>query len=279
MIAKKFYRTQDRLARKIAANLHAHWPKKPRLAIVLGTGMGNLAGHIESPAIVPFDALPQFPCSTAVGHRGAFVCGQLDGVDVIALDGRLHLYEGYPVEQTTLGVRVACELGAEILILTNASGGLNPQFQAADLMVIADHINLMGFRTARLIEQGRCPSRAGRLLYDPQLMDLAQASARQHGFACHRGVYVSVLGPNYETRAEYRFMRRIGGDTVGMSTVPEVLVASQCGMRVLALSTITNIARPDAPTRVDCHEVIDVASTAEPRLRQIVRDVIAKIDR
>ena len=276
MSAATFQEATDGCVEEIVAHLHDRWKKRPRVAIVLGTGMGNLAGHIHGATVVPYDHLPELPCSTAIGHRGAFVCGQLDGTDVIALDGRLHLYEGYPVEQTTLGVRVACGLGAEVLIVTNASGGLNPRFQSADLMVIADHIDLMGSRTARIVQSSGCPSRVGRAaLYDSQLMDAAQASARRHGFACHRGVYVSVLGPNYETRAEYRFMRKIGGDAVGMSTVPEVLVAAQCGMRVLALSTITNIARPDAPRRVDAHEVIDVASHAEPRLRQIVRDVVA----
>jgi purine-nucleoside phosphorylase len=164
------------------------------------------------------------------------------------------------------------------LILTNASGGLNPQFRSADLMVIADHIDLMGSRTARIVRSSDCPSRVGRAaVYDSELIEVAQTSARRHGFACHRGVYVSVLGPNYETRAEYRFMRRIGGDAVGMSTVPEVLVAAQCGMRVLAISTITNVARPDAPRRVDAHEVIDVASQAEPRLRQIIKDVVKTV--
>jgi purine-nucleoside phosphorylase len=277
----KFQRALEdvKFVRDTAAALRSHWTDRPRVAIVLGTGMGNLASHIQNATVVPYEQLPQLTCSTALSHRGAFVCGRLDDTHVIAMDGRLHLYEGHPVEKTTFGVRVACELGAEILVVSNASGGLNPRFQAADVMVIADHINLMGSRTVSIAPVSDCPSRAGgRQLYDRQLMDVAQDSARRHGFACHRGVYVSVLGPNYETRAEYRFMRRIGGDAVGMSTVPEVLVAAQCGMRVLALSTITNIARPDAPARVDAQDVVDIAAKAEPRLRQIIRDVVQTVE-
>jgi purine-nucleoside phosphorylase len=267
-----------RLARIIATCLWKQWQNRPRVAIVLGTGMANLASSIQNATVVPYEQLPELPGSTALGHRGAFVCGQIDGIDLIALDGRLHLYEGHSAERSTLGVRVACELGADILIVTNASGGLNPQFRGGELLVIADHINLMGWRTASLAQATDCPSRAGRApLYDSQLIDLALASGRRHGFPCYQGVYVSVLGPNYETRAEYRFMRKIGGDAVGMSTVPEVLVAAQCGMRVLALSTITNVARPDAPVRVDAHEVVDIASTAEPNLRHIVCDVLRRV--
>lgn len=257
------------------ARIQERWKKQPRAAIILGTGLGSLASHIRPDATIPYDQLPHFPRSTAIGHRGQFVCGELAGTQVIAMEGRFHFYEGYSAEQTTLPVRIVRQLGAELLIVSNASGGINPQFRSGDLMVMADHINLMGSRTAQLAEDARVPSRRGRASpYDPSLIELAQAVGRRHGFACHRGVYVSVLGPNYETRAEYRFMRRIGGDVVGMSTVPEVLVAAQLGMRVLALSTVTNVFRSGAAVEVDAHEVIDIAAAAEPRLRQIVLEVL-----
>lgn len=199
------------------------------------------------------------------------------GVQVIALEGRLHFYEGYCAEQVTLPVFVMRHLGVELLIASNASGGLNPRYGPGDLMALADHINLMGQRTASLSLGAPLPSRSGNSsLYDPILIDTAQEIARREGFVCHRGTYVAVVGPNYETRAEYRAMRRLGGDAVGMSTIPEVLAARSCGMRVLALSTITNIARPDAPTATKPQEVVEIAATAEPNLCQIVLGILQR---
>jgi purine-nucleoside phosphorylase len=166
-----------------------------------------------------------------------------------------------------------------MLILSNASGGLNPIYQPGDIVAVAGHVNWMGSRTARLSCPSPLPSRTGGPgPYDPSLIQLALAVGRRRGFACHQGVYVSVLGPNYETRAEYRFLRRIGGDVVGMSTVPEVLAARRCGLRVLALSVVTNVARPDAPRQVQAQDVVQVAAAAEPRLRDIVWETVRRAE-
>lgn len=237
--------------------------------------MGDLARLIDDPTVIPYSEIPEFPRSTAVGHRGQLVCGSLDGRPVVAMEGRFHFYEGYTAEQITLPVRVMHRLGAELLIASNASGGLNPRFRPGEVMIVREHINWMGVRTARLAAASTSPSRSSpRPLYDLDLIARALATSRQQNFSCHQGTYLGVLGPNYETRAEYRMMRRLGADAVGMSTVPEVLVARHCGLRVLALSTIANVARPDAPLRVDAHEVLDAAATAAPHLYEITRQIL-----
>jgi purine-nucleoside phosphorylase len=263
---------------RTVAELQRRWPVRPRCGIILGTGLGQLASHIECAVDVPYQELPGFPRSTATGHRGRLLCGHFAGQPVIAFDGRFHLYEGYTAEQITLPIHVLRQLGGELLIVSNASGGLRPNFRSADVLAIADHIDLMGQRTAGLGGVALLPSRrGGPLLYDAAFIEQALAISRQSGFPCHRGVYVGVLGPNFETRAEYRFLRRMGGDAVGMSTIPEVLAAAGCGLRVLGLSTITNIARPDAPARVDAQHVVDLAATAEPRVRAIVQGILRRL--
>lgn len=254
-----------------AEYLRRRWPRPARAGIILGTGLGHLATRLECDVAIPYETIPHFSPTTALSHVGRVVCGTLGGIPVVALEGRWHFYEGYCAEQITLPIFVMRHLGVDVLIVSNASGGLNPRFGSGDVMAVADHINLMGQRTARLSQGSKQPSRSGDSTpYDPDLIDVAQEIARREGFACHRGTYVAVVGPNYETRAEYRAMRRLGGDAVGMSTVPEVLAARRCGMRVLALSTITNIARPDAPTTTTPQEVVEIASMAEPKLGQIV---------
>ncbi|MDP6558201.1 MAG: purine-nucleoside phosphorylase [Pirellulaceae bacterium] len=251
---------------------------RPRVAIVLGTGLGDLANHIAADFVLPYDQLESFPLSTALGHQGQFVCGHLAGVPVIAMRGRCHLYEGYSYDQVTHPVRVMRELGATTLIVSNASGGMNPQFKSGDLMAIEGHVNLMGRHgIARTRAVGQpIGGRTNDSPYDSSLIDWAQSVARRENVVCHRGVYVAVSGPNYETRAEYRFFRKIG-DAVGMSTVPEALTAAACGMSVLALSTITNVAKPDAPQLVDANDVVDIAEHAEPRLRKIVIGVLKRL--
>ena len=251
---------------------------RPRVAIVLGTGLGDLTNHIAAEFVLPYHRLESFPVSTAVGHEGQFVCGHLAGVPVIAMSGRCHLYEGYSYDQVTHPVRVMRELGATTLIVSNASGGINPQFMSGDLMAIEGHVNLMGkCGNARTLAIGQpIGGRTDDSPYDSNLIDCAQLVARRENIVCHRGVYVAVSGPNYETRAEYRFFRKIG-DAVGMSTVPEVLTAAACGMSVLAVSTITNVAKPDAPQFVDANDVVDIAAQAEPRLRRIVIGVLERL--
>lgn len=266
------------LEKQHANVIRRQWSTRPRVAIVLGTGLGDLATHIAADLVLPYRQLESFPLSTAVGHAGQFVCGHLARVPVIAMRGRCHLYEGYSHDQVTHPIRVMRELGATTLIISNASGGINTQFKSGDLMAIESHINLMGARGIARLPAVAQPvgSRTNASPYDPNLIDRAQTIARREDIVCHRGVYVAVSGPNYETRAEYRFFRMIG-DAVGMSTVPEALTAAASGMSVLALSTITNVAKPDAPQFVDADDVVDIAEHAEPRLRKIVIGVLQKL--
>ena len=250
------------------AALRGFWSGVARAGLILGTGAGQLADEIEVEATVPFAEIPHMPRSTALAHKGQFVCGTLAGTAVIAMQGRCHLYEGYSFDEVTLGVRLMHALGAKRLVVTNAAGAVNTQYATGDVMIVEDHINLMW-------KYAQPPAGNNAIRYDAALIDKAVAIARRENFVAHRGVYVGVTGPNYETRAEYRFFRRIGGDVVGMSTVPEVLVAAEVGMRALALSLVTNVARPDASDPVDAEDVVVVARSAEPKLRAMICDVIA----
>ena len=266
------------IVEKSANLIRSRWPKRPRAAVILGTGLGGLASHIEVEATFAYKDLPEFPTPTAIAHKGQFVCGELAGIPIIAMQGRVHYYEGYDFDQITLPVRVAGALGCELLVVSNASGGINPQYQSGDLMVLDDHIDLMGSRnlsSETSVGSGDRP--ASRVVYDRELAAVATEIGRRENFGCQRGVYVAVTGPNYETRAEYRFMRQIGGDVVGMSTVPEAVAAHRAGMRVLALSAVTNVAKPDAPDLVDAMEVVDIAEHAEPRLRAVVVGVLCSL--
>lgn len=256
------------LERQAAAEVRRRWSRSPAVAIVLGTGLGSLAAEIEVEAELPYDAIPHFPATTALGHAGRLVCGQLNGVPVAAMNGRCHFYEGYSLEQLSFPIRVLAALGAARLIVSNASGGLHPHFRQGDLMLIDGHIDLMGRR------MGVSPSPCLSSPYDRPLCERASATARRHDILLHRGVYVGVLGPNYETRAEYRALRRLGGDAVGMSTIPELHAAAACGLRAVAISTITNVAVPDAPTVNDGNHVLDAAQAAQPRLRRIVLELL-----
>ena len=258
--------------------LRKRWPKKAAAGIVLGTGLGNLAKQIDAEHTIPYEEIPNFPRSTVETHAGNFVLGKLDGIDVVAMEGRFHAYEGYDLKQITFPIRVMKELGAGLLFVSNACGGMNPQYRQGDIMVIEDHINLMGVNPLVGINDDRLGPRFPDLCepYDHALIDTALEIARKENFAAHKGVYVAVLGPNLETRAEYRFLRAIGADVVGMSTVPEVLVAVHCGMKVLGLSIITDMALPDALKPAAIDEIIATANGAEPKLTKIVRGVLQK---
>lgn len=269
------------LSRQIAeatAAIQARWASVPRVGLILGTGSGGVARQIAAEVEIPYEEIPHFPRATALGHRGQLVCGRLQGLPAMAMEGRFHLYEGYTAREITLPVRVMRQLGIELLVLTNASGGLQPHFRPGDLLVIEDHINLMGTNPLIGPHDETLGPRFPDLSrpYDPRLIDRALSIARQAGFVAHRGVYVGMTGPNYETRAEYRFLRSIGGDVVGMSTVPEVLVAAQMGLRVLALSVITNVAADliDQPT--DGHQVLALAAAAEEKVRQIILGILTE---
>ena len=257
--------------------VRSHWAGEPRIGIILGTGLGGVAGQIDSEATLDYEAIPHFPESTAVSHTGQLVCGKLEGVPVLAMEGRFHAYEGYSHAQIAFPVRVMRAMGADMLIVSNACGGINPQFERGDIMVIEDHINLMGHNPLIGYNDERLGPRFPDMSepYDRGLIDRVLEIARRNNFAAHKGVYAAVAGPNLETRAEYRFLRMIGADVVGMSTVPEVLAARHGGMRCLGLSIITDMCLPDALAPVDVQEILAVAAEAEPKLRAIVLGTVA----
>ncbi|MBL9123693.1 MAG: purine-nucleoside phosphorylase [Planctomycetaceae bacterium] len=248
----------------------------PRAAIVLGTGLGGLASQIEADWSAPYEEIPHFPRSTSIGHSGRLVLGRLEGVPVVAMEGRFHAYEGYAYDRITFPVRVIKALGAELLIVSNACGGMNPQYHAGDIMVIDDHINLMGGNPLTGINDDRLGPRFPDMSqpYDQRLIARALEIARRENFVAHRGVYVAVSGPNLETRAEYRFLRTIGADVVGMSTVPEVIVAVHAGLRVLGLSIVTDLCFPEALKPAKIEDILAYAEGAEPKLQAIVRGIL-----
>jgi purine-nucleoside phosphorylase len=265
----------DKITEACAA-IAAQWPHKPAVGIILGSGLGGVTAAIKDKVTIPYGSIPHFAKSTAHGHAGQLVCGLLEGVPVVVMEGRMHAYEGYPLAQITFPVRVVRRLGAELLVVTNACGGLNPQFRTGDLMVIDDHINLMNDNPLVGINDDRLGPRFPDMSapYTPMLIDQALEVARKENFVAHRGVYVAVTGPNLETRAEYRFLRVIGADVVGMSTVPEVIVAVHAGMKVLGISVITDMCLPDALEVATVEKILAVAASAEPKLRALVTSAV-----
>jgi len=258
--------------------IRTRWTGTAKVGIVLGTGLGNLAQQIKAEAVIPYGQIPHFPRSTVETHAGNLVVGTLNGAPVAAMEGRFHAYEGYDPKQITFPVRVIRALGADMLVVSNACGGMNPQYRQGDIMVIEDHINLLGINPLVGINDDRLGPRFPDMCepYDKKLIDLALEIARKENFTAHKGVYVGVLGPNLETRAEYRFLRGIGADVVGMSTVPEVLTAIHCGMKVLGLSIVTDMALPDALKPGNVEEIIATANAAEPKLTKIVCGILEK---
>jgi purine-nucleoside phosphorylase len=257
----------------------SRWPGQPRVGIILGTGLGGLAEEIEQAVKISYTDIPHFPHSTVASHAGQLVCGTLAGKAVVAMEGRFHFYEGYSLQQITLPVRLMKALGCEVLIVSNACGGMNPQWAKGDLMLIEDHINLMGDNP--LI--GKNDDRRGPRFpdmcepYDRKLLTMAQRITREEKITCQKGVFVAVPGPNLETRAEYRWLRAMGADVVGMSTVPEVIVAVHCGLRTLGISVITDVCLPDCLEPVKLEEIIATANAAEKYLRLLVRRVVGEL--
>ncbi len=252
----------------------------PDVAIILGTGLGALADEIESPREMSYDDIPNMPQTTFTeAHAGRLVAGKLNGKNILALDGRFHRYEGYSLQEITLPVRVAKELGAPVLVVSNAAGGMNPNYKHGQIIVIEDHINMMGDNPLIGVADDALGPRFPDMSepYDKKLIELAQQRAMALGIPVELGVYLAVTGPCLETRAEYRFMRAIGGDLVGMSTVPEVIVAAQAGLRVLGLSIVTDMCLPDALEKADIERIIATANAAEPHLTRLVKDVIAQL--
>ena len=262
-----------------AAVVRARFARVPDVAIVLGTGLGGLAREIDVEATVEYADIPGFPLSTVESHAGRLLCGTLGGKSVIAMQGRFHRYEGYSLQQVTFPIRVLRALGAETLVVSNACGGMREEWAAGDLMLIADHINLLGDNPLVGENDDRLGVRFPDMSapYDADLRALAHVVAREQGTVLREGVYVAVAGPNLETRAEYRMLRTIGADVVGMSTVPEVIVAVQGGMRVLGLSIITDQCIPETLVPAELATIIAVAGRAEPRLTALVRGVLERL--
>jgi purine-nucleoside phosphorylase len=261
-----------------ATAIRAKWPHTPTAGIILGTGLGKLTEDIHAETVIPYEAIPHFPRSTAPTHKGQLVCGELSGKKVVVMEGRFHFYEGWSLQQVTFPVRVMKALGANILIVSNACGGMNPQWAKGDLMLIEDHINLLGDNPLIGPNDDRLGERFPDMChaYDRALLKLGQQIALEEKIVCHKGVFVAVSGPNLETAAEYRFLRAIGADVVGMSTVPEVIVAVHSKMRVLGISVITDLCLPDALAPVSLPEIIATAHEAEKRLRVLVRRVVSE---
>lgn len=264
---------------RATAVIRARCGATPDAAIVLGTGLGRLGGEIADTVTIDYPDIPGFPTSTVESHAGRLLCGTLGGKAVVAMQGRFHRYEGYSLRQVTFPIRVLRALGARTLIVSNACGGLNPDWAAGDLMVIADHINLLGDNPLIGPNDDRLGPRFPDMSapYDAALRTITRTVAREAGVTLREGVYVAVTGPNLETRGEYRFLRSIGADVVGMSTVPEVIVAVHGGMRVLGLSIITDMCSPDHLEPATLERIIAVASTAEPKLAAVVRTVLERM--
>ena len=252
---------------------------KPQVAIILGTGLGALADEIQDKEVVSYSQIPDFPTSTVIGHAGQLILGTIGKKPVVAMQGRFHRYEGYSLKEVAFPVRVMKSLGAKSLIISNAAGGMNPLFEAGDLMLITDHINLMGDNPLIGINDEKLGPRFPDMSqpYNRRLIALAGEVAREEKIKVQKGVYVAVTGPNLETAAEYRFLRIIGADAVGMSTVPEVIVAVQSGMRVLGISCITDECLPDALKPADIETIFKVAAKAEPKLTRLMSQVVQKL--
>ena len=269
--------TLERVQRAADA-VRARFTREPEVAVILGTGLGGLAERIAVEETVDYADIPGFPLSTVESHAGRLLCGTLSGKTVVAMQGRFHRYEGYSLSQVTFPVRVLRALGARTLVVSNACGGMHPLWDAGDLMLIADHINLLGDNPLIGPNDDRLGPRFPDMSapYDPQLRGMARAVAAELKITLREGVYVSVPGPNLETRAEYRFLRGIGADVVGMSTVPEVIVAIHGGMRVLGISIITDQCLPDSLEPASLEKIIAVASRAEPNLTALVCGVLER---
>ena len=260
----------------------ASWLKErmttsPETAIILGTGLGQLASEITDSYAFPYQDIPNFPVSTVEGHAGKLIFGKLGDKDIMAMEGRFHYYEGYDMKQVTFPERVMYELGIKTLFVSNASGGMNPNFKIGDLMIIDDHINFFPehpLRGKNFPTGPRFPDM--HEAYDKQLRNLADQIAKEKGIRVVHGVYVGVSGPTFETPAEYKMYHRLGGDAVGMSTVPEVIVARHCGIKVFGMSIITDLGLEDQPVEVSHEEVQVAANKAQPLMTEIMREIIKR---
>ncbi len=260
-----------------ASWLRQRMTTSPKTAIILGTGLGQLATEITDSYDFHYQEIPNFPISTVEGHSGKLIFGKLGGVDIMAMEGRFHFYEGYSMKEVTFPIRVMYELGIKTLFVSNAAGGMNPEFKIGDLMIITDHLNLFPespLRGKNFPTGPRFPDM--HEAYDKKLIAEANAIAKEKGIRVVHGVYVGVQGPTFETPAEYIMYHRLGGDAVGMSTVPEVIVAVHSGIKVFGISVITDLGLEDSPVEVSHEEVQIAANAAQPRMTEIMREMIKR---
>ncbi len=259
-------------------SIRAVTSSQPSIGVILGTGLGGLVSKVDVQTSIGYDNIPYFPISTVESHHGRLVFGTLHGVNIVVMHGRSHVYEGYSLQQITFPVRVMQALGVRTLIISNACGGMNPLYRRGDIMLIDDHINLLGDNPLIGPNDDRLGPRFPDMSepYSQRLLALAEQAALARRTKVHRGVYVAVTGPNLETRAEYRFLRTIGADVVGMSTVPENIVARHMGMEVLGLSVVTDECFPDSLEAVKLEHVLAAAAQAEPIMTDLITDVISK---
>ena len=253
--------------------------RTPRLGVVLGSGLGGVADAVEDGVEIPYSEIPHFVTSTVQGHEGKLIIGSCQGVDVVLMKGRMHFYEGYSMEEVTLPVRVFRLMEIRSLILTNASGGVAPHLSTGSLMALTDHINLMGENPLRGPNDERFGPRFPDMtgVYTPAYLEAAHEVAREIGVVLHEGVYMALRGPTYETPAEIRMMRKLGADAVGMSTVPEATVARHCGIKVLAISCITNVAAGLSNAEINHEEVMSVGKHAGKQLAELIVRVVPRI--
>jgi purine-nucleoside phosphorylase len=265
----------DRVERA-ASVVRQHTEVRPEVGIILGTGLGGLADQIEGAVSIPYQEIPGFPLSTVESHAGRLLVGHMGTRAVVAMQGRFHRYEGYDLADVTFPVRVLRALGARTLIVSNACGGMNPLWAPGDLVLLSDHINLLGDNPLVGLNDERLGPRFPDMSdpYDPELRALARAAALRLGLILREGVYVAVPGPSLETRAEYRMLRTLGADVVGMSTVPEIIVAAHSGMRALGISIITDQCLPDALEPADIGKIIATAAKAEPALTRLIGSIV-----
>ena len=250
-------------------------PNAPQTAIVLGTGLGQLVQRIENKQAIPYSEIPNFPVSTVEGHAGQFIFGQLGGKDVMAMEGRFHYYEGYTMQQVTFPVRVMYELGIKTLFVSNAAGGTNPNFKIGDLMIITDHINYLPenpLHGPNIPTGPRFPDMSEA--YSKELIAQADIIAAKHGIKVQHGVYLATQGPTFETPTEYRMFARWGADAVGMSTVPEVIVANHCGIRCFGMSVITDLGGTEVPVKITHEEVQRAAGAVQPLMATIMEELV-----
>ena len=281
MAMKRTQKPQSEILKKIDACVAAIRKKtdfKPEIALILGTGLGNLAQRIKSETVFTYDKLPHFPRSTVESHKGQLVLGELSGKKIAAMEGRFHFYEGYSLDEVTFGVRVLQQLGAKILLVSNAAGGLNLGYKKGEIVLLTDQINFMGVNPLVGPNLDKLGSRFPDMCepFSKRLIDLTKKASQEVKIPVSQGVYIGVTGPCLETRAEYRMMRQRGADLVGMSTVPEVIVGVHMGMEVLGVSIVTDTCDPDHLEPCDIKEIIKTANEAGPKLDKLISAAIAK---